>query len=85
MTLSLAMVLGDIFVRCYYDHSIAATSPRVHHISSLLLRITAATVIWVISPRAVATKGHNNDLPISSTSLIESETGLHKYLLILSA
>jgi hypothetical protein len=36
----------------------------------------------VISPWAVATKSHNSDLPISPTSLAESGTNLHKYLLI---
>jgi hypothetical protein len=53
--------------------------------SPLLLRATAATTIRVISHEAVATKGHNNDLPISLTSLAESETGLYKYLLTSSA
>jgi hypothetical protein len=37
--------------------------------------------IWVISPRPVATKGHSSDLPISPTSLVQSETSPHKYLL----
>jgi hypothetical protein len=53
--------------------------------SPLLLRAIAAMTIQVISPRAVATKVHNSDLPISSASLTESETDLHKYLLISSA
>jgi hypothetical protein len=35
----------------------------------------------VISPRIVATKWHNNDLLISLTSLVESGTDLHEYLL----
>jgi hypothetical protein len=49
--------------------------------SLLLLRATAATTIRVISSRPVATKGHNIDLPISLTSLIEIRTDPHKYLL----
>jgi hypothetical protein len=53
--------------------------------SLLLLRVTAAMTIQVISRGTVATMGHNDDLPISRTSLTESETGLHNYLLISSA
>jgi hypothetical protein len=53
--------------------------------SPLLLRATTATASRVISPGAVATKGHNSDLSISPTSLIESGTGLYKYLLTSSA
>jgi hypothetical protein len=34
--------------------------------------------------RAVPTKDHNSDLPISLTSLVKSRTGLNKYLLISS-
>jgi hypothetical protein len=48
---------------------------------SLLLRATTTMTIQVISSEAVATKGHNNALLISPTLLVESETGLHKYLL----
>jgi hypothetical protein len=51
----------------------------------LLLKAIAATTIRVISPEAIVTKGHNSDLPISPTSLIESETDRHKYLLTSSA
>jgi hypothetical protein len=53
--------------------------------SPLLLRVTSSMAIQVISPGAIATKGHNSDLLISPTSLIESGTGLHKYFLISSA
>jgi hypothetical protein len=53
--------------------------------SLLLLRATVATAICVISHGAVSTKGHNNDFPISPTSLAESGTSLHKYLLTSSA
>jgi hypothetical protein len=60
-------------------------SHRGRHTSPLLLRATTTTTIQVISHGAVATKGHNNDLPISTTSLTESGTGLHKYLFISSA
>jgi hypothetical protein len=35
----------------------------------------------VISPRPVATKGHNNDLSISPTSLEQRGTDPHKYFL----
>jgi hypothetical protein len=53
--------------------------------SPLLLRVTTVMTTQVTSPEAVATKGHNSDLQISLTSLAESETGLHKYLLTSSA
>jgi hypothetical protein len=56
-------------------------SDRGRHTSSLLLRATAAMTIRVISPEPVATKGHNSDLLISLTSLAQSETDPHKYLL----
>jgi hypothetical protein len=35
----------------------------------------------VILPGPIATKGHSSDLPISLTSLIQSGTDPHKYLL----
>jgi hypothetical protein len=54
-------------------------------VDPLLLRATVETTIWVISHGAVSTKGHNNNLPISPTSLAESGTSLHKYLLTSSA
>jgi hypothetical protein len=41
--------------------------------------------IQVISYGAVTIKGQNNDLSISLTSLVESGTDLHKYLLTSSA
>jgi hypothetical protein len=53
--------------------------------STLLLRATTAMTIRVISPEAIAIKGHNSDLPISPTSLTESGTDLHKYLFTSSA
>jgi hypothetical protein len=74
-----------IVAHYYRDHSVAAMSHRGHHTSPLLLSAIAAMAIRVISPRVVATKGHNNDLPISPTSLAESGTDLHKYLLTSSA
>jgi hypothetical protein len=49
--------------------------------SPLLLRTKAATVIQVISPRPIATKGHSNDLSISLTSFTQSGIDPHKYLL----
>jgi hypothetical protein len=55
------------------------------NITRARLRATVAMANWVISPRVVATKGHNNDLPIIPTSLEESGTDLHKYLLTSSA
>jgi hypothetical protein len=55
------------------------------HMSPLLLRATVEKAICVISHGAVSTKGHNSDLPISLTSLAESGTSLHKYLLTSSA
>jgi hypothetical protein len=70
---------------CYCDHSVAATSHHGRHMRLLLLRAPTATTIRVISCSAVATKGQNSDLPISPTSLTESGTGLHKYLLTSSA
>jgi hypothetical protein len=39
-------------------------SHRKRYTSPLLLRVTTTTIIWVISPGAIATKVHNNDLPI---------------------
>jgi hypothetical protein len=74
-----------IVTHCYCHHSVAATSHRGHHTSLLLLKAIAATVIQVISPGAVATKGHNIDLRISPTSLTDSETRLYKYFLTSSA
>jgi hypothetical protein len=41
--------------------------------------------IRVISYGVIATKGQNSDLLISPTSLVESGTDLHKYLLTSSA
>jgi hypothetical protein len=60
-------------------------SHRERHMSLLLLRDTSVMTIQVISHGVVATKGHNSDLPISLTLLIENKTDLHKYLLTSSA
>jgi hypothetical protein len=49
--------------------------------SPLLLRATTAMTIQMISLEPVAIKGHNSDLPISHTSLVQSGTDLQKYLL----
>jgi hypothetical protein len=57
---------------------------RGRHTSLLLLSATTATVIWVISHRAVATKGYNIDISTSPTSLAESGADQYKYLLTLS-
>jgi hypothetical protein len=60
------------------------TSHHGRHTSLLLLRDTSATIIRVISTEAVATKDHSNNLIISLTSLTQSETDSHKYLLTIS-
>jgi hypothetical protein len=70
-----------IFTRCYCDHLVAATSHYGRHTSPLLLRATIAMTIRVISPGPIATMGHCSDLQINSTSLIQSGTDPHKYLL----
>jgi hypothetical protein len=57
------------------------TSRRGRHTSPLLLRDTTTTVIQVISLGPIAIKRHSSDLPISPTSLTESVTDPHKYLL----
>jgi hypothetical protein len=49
--------------------------------SPLLLRAAAAMTIRVISLGSIATKSHNSDLPMSPTSLAQSGTDPHKYLL----
>jgi hypothetical protein len=49
--------------------------------SSLLLSVIAVTANQVISPRPDATKGHSSDLSINPTSLTQSGTDPHKYLL----
>jgi hypothetical protein len=76
---------NHIFARCYYDHLVAATSHRGHHMSPLLLRDTAAMVIRVMPPGPVATMGHSSNLPINHTSLAQSGTDPHQYLLTSSA
>jgi hypothetical protein len=60
---------------------VAAMIHRGCYTNSLLLRATAATAIRVISPGPISNKGNNNDLPISPTSLAQSGTDPHKYLL----
>jgi hypothetical protein len=53
--------------------------------SPLLLRTTTATVIQGDITETVVTKDLNSDTTISLTSLAESGSDLHKYLLTLSA
>jgi hypothetical protein len=52
-----------IFTRCYCNYLVAVTSHRRCHTSLLLLRITAATTIQVISPGTIASKGSQQRPP----------------------